>query len=43
NAAIAATLFISPHTARTHTQRVLEKLGVGGRAQVASTIVRRRA
>ena len=42
NAEIAATLFISPHTARTHTQRVLEKLGVGGRAQVASTIVRRR-
>jgi DNA-binding CsgD family transcriptional regulator len=42
NAEIAAALFISPHTARTHTQRVLEKLGVGGRAQVASTIVRRR-
>jgi DNA-binding CsgD family transcriptional regulator len=42
NAAIAAKLFISPHTARTHTQRVLEKLDVGGRAQVASTIVRRR-
>jgi DNA-binding CsgD family transcriptional regulator len=42
NAEIAATLFISPHTARTHTQRVLEKLGVGARAPVASTILRRR-
>jgi DNA-binding CsgD family transcriptional regulator len=43
NAEIAATLFISPHTARTHTQRVLEKLSVGSRAQVASAILRRRS
>jgi DNA-binding CsgD family transcriptional regulator len=43
NVDIAAALFISPHTARTHTQRVLEKLGIGARAQVAPTIQRRRA
>jgi DNA-binding CsgD family transcriptional regulator len=41
NVGIAEALGISPHTARTHTQRVLEKLGVGARAQVATTILQR--
>lgn len=39
NAEIAKTLFISPHTARTHTQRILEKLGVHARAEVATKIL----
>ena len=39
NAEIAKTLFISPHTARTHTQRVLGKLGVCARAEVATKIL----
>jgi DNA-binding CsgD family transcriptional regulator len=39
NAEIARTLFISPHTARTHTQRILGKLGVHARAEVATRIL----
>ena len=39
NAEIAKTLFISPHTARTHTQRILDKLGVHARAEVATKIL----
>jgi DNA-binding CsgD family transcriptional regulator len=39
NVQIAAALGISPHTARTHTQRVLEKLGARGRAEVAARLL----
>jgi DNA-binding CsgD family transcriptional regulator len=38
NDAIAHRLDISPHTARRHTERVLEKLGIASRAQVADRI-----
>lgn len=38
NADIAATLGISPHTARRHTERVLRKLEVNSRAQVATKV-----
>ena len=41
NAEIAKALFISPHTARTHTQRILGKLGVCARAEVATKILSR--
>ncbi|CAN5876109.1 hypothetical protein BH23GEM5_BH23GEM5_16890 [soil metagenome] len=41
NAEIAKTLFISPHTARTHTQRILDKLRVNSRAEVATKILTR--
>lgn len=34
NAEIASTLGISVHTARHHSQKVLEKLGISSRAQV---------
>lgn len=40
NAEIAKELFISPHTARTHTQRILGKLGVHARAEVSTRILR---
>ena len=38
NAAIAAALRISPHTARHHTQRVLAKLGVHSRAEAGARL-----
>lgn len=38
NGEIAATLHISPATARNHTQRVLQKLGVNSRAQVGALL-----
>lgn len=38
NAQIAEELFISPHTARHHTQSVLEKLGVRSRNAIASVL-----
>jgi DNA-binding CsgD family transcriptional regulator len=38
NAAIAAALSISPHTARHHTQRVLGKLGVHSRAEAGARL-----
>jgi len=38
NAVIAATLGISPHTVRRHTERVLAKLGVESRAEVAAKL-----
>jgi DNA-binding CsgD family transcriptional regulator len=38
NSAIAAALRISPHTARHHTQRVLEKLGVHSRAEAGALL-----
>jgi DNA-binding CsgD family transcriptional regulator len=41
NAEIAKVLFISPHTARTHTQRILDKLGVHARAEVSTKILTR--
>jgi DNA-binding CsgD family transcriptional regulator len=41
NESIAKVLFISPHTARTHTQRILDKLGVHARAEVATKILTR--
>ncbi|HEX6587896.1 MAG TPA: helix-turn-helix transcriptional regulator [Longimicrobiales bacterium] len=39
NADIAERLCISPHTARRHTERVLLKLGVRSRAEVATRIL----
>ncbi len=42
NAEIAHALFISPNTARTHTQRIRQKLGVHSRAEIASKILKRR-
>lgn len=36
NVQIAAEMYISPHTARTHTERVLQKLGAHSRAEVGS-------
>ena len=38
NAQIANTLGISPHTARRHTERVLHKLALNSRAQVATKV-----
>ncbi|HWJ23796.1 MAG TPA: helix-turn-helix transcriptional regulator [Gemmatimonadaceae bacterium] len=38
NADIAHTLGVSPHTARHHTQKVLDKLGATSRAQVPSLL-----
>jgi DNA-binding CsgD family transcriptional regulator len=38
NAEIARTLFISPHTARTHVARVLEKLGARSRSRVGEIL-----
>lgn len=38
NAAIADGLRLSPHTVRRHTERVLAKLGVDGRAEVAARL-----
>lgn len=40
NAEIADELFISPHTARRHTEKVLLKLNVRSRAQVATKVLR---
>jgi DNA-binding CsgD family transcriptional regulator/PAS domain-containing protein len=39
NAAIARALSISPHTARTHVQRILAKLGARSRAEAAARIL----
>jgi DNA-binding CsgD family transcriptional regulator len=39
NDALAAALSISPHTARHHVQRVLDKLDVGSRAGVAHALL----
>ena len=38
NVDIADALCISLHTARRHTERVMAKLGVASRAQVAAVI-----
>jgi DNA-binding CsgD family transcriptional regulator len=40
NVEIASELFISPHTARHHTERVLTKLGVHARTDVRPALVR---
>jgi DNA-binding CsgD family transcriptional regulator len=40
NDEVARHLGISPHTARRHTERVLDKLGIDSRAQVAERISR---
>jgi len=40
NSALAEQLVISPHTARHHTQKVLDKLGIASRAAVAITMLR---
>jgi DNA-binding CsgD family transcriptional regulator len=40
NQEIASELFISPHTARHHTERVLTKLGVHARTDVRQALVR---
>lgn len=39
NAEIATALFISPHTARHHTERVFAKLGVRSRAEAACKLL----
>jgi DNA-binding CsgD family transcriptional regulator len=39
NARIASELHISPHTARHHTERVLTKLNVHGRGEVARALL----
>jgi DNA-binding CsgD family transcriptional regulator len=39
NAELAGELVISPHTARRHTERVLRKLGVRSRAEVAARVL----
>lgn len=39
NTELAHELFISPHTAKRHTERVLQKLGARSRAEVACRIV----
>lgn len=39
NRLIAQTLFISEHTARHHTQRVLEKLGIRSRSGIAARLL----
>ncbi|HEX8394768.1 MAG TPA: LuxR C-terminal-related transcriptional regulator, partial [Longimicrobium sp.] len=39
NAEIARELYVSEATARTHTQRILGKLGVARRAQVAAALL----
>lgn len=39
NDVLAERLFISPHTARRHTERVLAKLGVGNRSAVAHRLM----
>ncbi|HUP19001.1 MAG TPA: helix-turn-helix transcriptional regulator, partial [Gemmatimonadota bacterium] len=41
NAEVASDLAISPHTARRHTERVLAKLAVASRAQVADALLQR--
>jgi DNA-binding CsgD family transcriptional regulator len=38
NAAIAAELFISPHTVRHHTEQILMKMNAASRAQVAAQL-----
>ena len=40
NEEVARCLEISPHTARRHTEHVLDKLGIVSRAQVAERISR---
>jgi DNA-binding CsgD family transcriptional regulator len=40
NRAVAERLFISPHTARHHTEKVLDKLDLSSRAAVAITMLR---
>jgi DNA-binding CsgD family transcriptional regulator len=39
NADLAKALFISPHTARHHTEKVLLKLGVHSRAEVGAKVL----
>jgi DNA-binding CsgD family transcriptional regulator len=38
NGEVATLLHISPHTARRHTERVLQKLGVRSRAEIAGRL-----
>lgn len=40
NAQIAASLYVSPLTVKTHLQRVYRKLGVRNRAEAASRALR---
>jgi DNA-binding CsgD family transcriptional regulator/PAS domain-containing protein len=39
NEEIARTLFVSPHTARRHTERILEKMKVRSRSEVAAKLL----
>lgn len=38
NAEVAQELFVSPHTARRHTERVLQKMGLRSRAEVGAKL-----
>ncbi len=40
NRQIAARLFVSPHTARRHTEKVLDKLGLCTRKALAFKLIR---
>jgi DNA-binding CsgD family transcriptional regulator len=40
NDAIAAALYISPHTARRHTESIMRKLGVVSRAEIGPLLLR---
>lgn len=40
NAEIAQSLFISPHTARRHTERILQKMNVHSRSEVGAKLYR---
>jgi DNA-binding CsgD family transcriptional regulator len=42
NAELAAALGVSAHTARHHTERVMQKLGVRSRREVVSALLARR-
>ena len=41
NRAIAEKLFLSPRTVEKHVEHVMDKLGVGSRAQIAAWYARR--
>ncbi|MGQ0815392.1 MAG: helix-turn-helix transcriptional regulator [Gemmatimonadota bacterium] len=43
NERIASELYISPHTARHHTQNILSKLGIRSRREVAAALAKARS
>jgi DNA-binding CsgD family transcriptional regulator len=38
NAEIAKELYISPHTARRHTERIMQKVGIHSRAEIVAKL-----